>query len=156
MNITNIKYFCTTNGDGFRTAVFVAGCNIHCPGCFNKSAWDFHAGKPMDDDIINKILDSIQPDYIEGLSILGGEPLDPDNQEGVKKLIDKFRRRFGKTKNIWLWTGYPLNNLPDTPYINYIINMIDYIIDGPYIDRLSDVDLKYRGSSNQRIINLQK
>lgn len=76
MNISNIKYFCTTNGDGFRTAVFVSGCRQHCKNCFNKEAWDFEAGKPID-DYIDRILDSIDKPYIEGLSILGGEPLDP-------------------------------------------------------------------------------
>ena len=154
MNITNIKYFCTTNGDGFRTAVFVAGCHIHCKGCFNKAAWDFNTGKILDEEMIDKILTSIEPENIEGLSILGGEPLDPDNQEGVAKLIREFRHRFGMRKNIWLWTGYILNNVPDTQYIKYIKDSVDYIIDGPYIESLYNADLKYRGSSNQRIIKI--
>lgn len=155
MNITNIKYFCTTNGDGFRTAVFVAGCNIHCKGCFNKSAWDFNAGEPLDEEMINKILDSIEPDYIDGLSILGGEPLDPSNQEGVSLLINEFRERFGSSKSIWLWTGYECSRIPYTPCRHYIINNVDYIIDGPYKEDLFDIKLRYRGSSNQNIIKIR-
>ena len=92
MNITNIKYFSTVNGTGVRTAVFVAGCNLHCDGCFNNGAWSFEVGKGLSLELIDKILDSIEPEYISGLSILGGEPLDPKNQSGVAKLIEKFRK----------------------------------------------------------------
>ncbi len=155
MNITNIKYFCTTNGDGFRTAVFVAGCNIHCKGCFNSVAWDFKAGKPLDLTMLNSILNSIEPDYIEGLSILGGEPLDPQNQQGVFELIEGVRNRFGHTKTIWVWTGYYKDNIPDTSYKEEILNNTDVLVDGPYIDELSDVKLRFRGSSNQHIIKLK-
>ena len=95
MNITNIKYFSTVNGNGVRTAVFVSGCNLHCEGCFNSGAWSFDTGHEMTAELIDKILDSIEPEYISGLSILGGEPLDPKNQYGVATLIEKFRKRFG-------------------------------------------------------------
>lgn len=150
MNISNIKYFCTTNGDGFRTAVFVSGCNQRCPGCFNQEAWSFKVGKPLE-DYIDRILDSIDESYIDGLSILGGEPLDPNNQSGVSKLIRMFRNRFGNTKDIWLWTGYYLDKIPYTTDKDYILQHIDYIIDGPYIDQYYDINLRYRGSSNQTL-----
>lgn len=156
MNITNIKYFCTTNGDGFRTAVFVAGCNLRCKGCFNSAAWDFKAGQPLSFSIVNDIINSLEPDYIDGLSILGGEPMDPKNQPGVMELIQLVRARFGNTKNIWVWTGYKKNNIPTTNSTEYILNNIDVLVDGPYIEELSDVKLKYRGSSNQNIINLHE
>ena len=156
MNITNIKYFSTVNGNGVRTAVFVSGCNLHCDGCFNTGAWSFSVGHKMTTEIINKILDSIEPEYISGLSILGGEPLDPNNQSGVAKLIEKFRERFGDKKDIWLWTGYEYETIPFGEYTLYIISNVDVIVDGPFIAKKKDLDLPYRGSSNQRIIDAKK
>ena len=156
MNITNIKYFSTVNGTGVRTAVFVSGCNLHCDGCFNNGAWSFEVGKGLSLDLIDKILDSIEPEYISGLSILGGEPLDPKNQSGVAKLIEKFRQRFGDRKTIWLWTGYEYDAVPLDKHIFYILNNVDVIVDGPFIAKKKDLKLPYRGSSNQRIINARK
>lgn len=156
MNITNIKYFSTVNGTGVRTAVFVAGCNLHCDGCFNNGAWSFEVGKGLSLELIDKILDSIEPEYISGLSILGGEPLDPKNQSGVDKLIRKFRQRFGDKKTIWLWTGYEYENVPLTEHIFYILEHVDVIVDGPFIARKKDLKLPYRGSSNQRIIDAKQ
>lgn len=156
MNITNIKYFSTVNGTGVRTAVFVAGCNLHCDGCFNNGAWSFEVGKGLSLELIDKILDSIEPEYISGLSILGGEPLDPKNQSGVAKLIRKFRQRFGDTKTIWLWTGYEYENVPLTEHIFYIYDNVDVIVDGPFIAKKKDLNLPYRGSSNQRIIDAKQ
>ena len=149
MNITNIKYFSTVNGTGVRTAVFVAGCNLHCDGCFNNGAWSFEVGKGLSLELIDKILDSIEPEYISGLSILGGEPLDPKN-------IRKFRQRFGDKKTIWLWTGYEYENVPLTEHIFYILEHVDVIVDGPFIARKKDLKLPYRGSSNQRIIDAKQ
>ena len=106
MNITNIKYFSTVNGTGVRTAVFVSGCNLHCEGCFNSGAWSFNAGHELSLELINKILDSIEPEYISGLSILGGEPLDLKNQPGVAYLIEEFRERFGNSKTIGVWEEF--------------------------------------------------
>ena len=156
MNITNIKYFSTVNGTGVRTAVFVSGCNLHCEGCFNSGAWSFDAGHELSPELINKILDSIEPEYISGLSILGGEPLDLKNQSGVAKLIEKFRERFGNSKTIWLWTGYEYDNIPFGEDTLYIISNVDVIVDGPFIAKKKDLDLPYRGSSNQRIIDAKK
>ena len=156
MNITNIKYFSTVNGTGVRTVVFVAGCNLHCDGCFNNGAWSFEVGKGLSLELIDKILDSIEPEYISGLSILGGEPLDPKNQSGVAKLINKFRQRFGDRKTIWLWTGYEYDAVPLDKHIFYILNNVDVIVDGPFIAKKKDLKLPYRGSSNQRIIDARK
>ena len=156
MNITNIKYFSTVNGTGIRTAVFVSGCNLHCDGCFNNGAWSFEAGKGLSLELIDKILDSIEPEYISGLSILGGEPLDPKNQSGVAKLIEKFRKRFADRKTIWLWTGYEYDAVPLDKHIFYILNNVDVIVDGPFIAKKKDLKLPYRGSSNQRIIDARK
>ena len=156
MNITNIKYFSTVNGTGVRTAVFVSGCNLHCEGCFNSSAWSFDTGHELSPELIEKILDSIEPEYISGLSILGGEPLDLKNQSGVKKLIEEFRKRFGNSKTIWLWTGYEYDNIPFGKDTLYIISNVDVIVDGPFIAKKKNLDLPYRGSSNQRIIDAKK
>ena len=156
MNITNIKYFSTVNGTGVRTAVFVSGCNLHCEGCFNSGAWSFNAGHELSLELINKILDSIEPEYISGLSILGGEPLDLKNQLGVARLIEEFRERFGNSKTIWLWTGYEYDNIPLGEDTFYIITNVDVIVDGPFIAEKKDLNLPYRGSSNQRIIDAKK
>lgn len=152
MNYNTIKYFCTVNGPGVRTAVFVSGCNLHCKGCFNTAAWDFLSGKKLTDDKIDEILDSIEPVYIKGLSILGGEPLDIKNQGGVSHLIEKFRDRFGTTKNIWLWSGYYFDDIPQGKYTEYILDNLDAIVDGPFEAELYDSKLQFRGSSNQHII----
>ena len=156
MNITNIKYFSTVNGNGVRTAVFVSGCNLHCEGCFNSGAWSFNVGHELSLELINKILDSIEPEYISGLSILGGEPLDLKNQPGVAHLIEEFRERFGNSKTIWLWTGYEYDNVPLGEDTLYIITNVDVIVDGPFIAEKKDLNLPYRGSSNQRIIDAKK
>lgn len=152
MRIANIKYFSTVNGEGIRTAVFVSGCSLHCPGCFNSEVWSFEYGKKYDNELEHKILESIDNEYCSGLSILGGEPLDKMNQEGVYNLLVSFKSRFGNKKNVWLWTGYTLDNIPQTVFTDEILKLVDYIVDGPFKKDLADVDLAYRGSSNQRIL----
>lgn len=153
MKLSNIKYYCTTNGTGFRTAVFVSGCSLHCPGCFNKTAWDYNYGFELTDDVIEKIITSCEPEYITGLSILGGEPMDEKNQSGVYQIIKAFRDRFGNSKNIWMWSGYHIHkNMPVTEYSDEILANVDYLVDGPYKQDCADLKLKWRGSSNQRIL----
>lgn len=156
MKISAIKYFSTVNGSGFRTAVFVSGCNLHCKGCFNSEAWDFEHGVDAIDELINKILDSIEPSYIAGLSILGGEPMDVRNQHGVSYLITKFRERFGETKNIWLYTGYVYGkSIPKTDDTENILSNVNVLVDGPFDIDKYDGTLAFRGSSNQRILHLK-
>ncbi len=162
MKYANIKYNDIANGLGVRTSLFVSGCRHACKNCFNKIAWDFDYGKNFDNDTINEILDSIEPYYISGLSLLGGEPLDPLNQKDVKALILKFRESFKNSKDIWCYTGYIY---PDdfrkgqrayTEHIKDILDNIDILVDGPFIQELADISLKFRGSSNQRIIEMRK
>ena len=153
MKLSNIKYYCTSNGDGFRTAVFVSGCSLHCPGCFNKIAWDYNHGFELTDAIIDKIVKSCEPEYINGLSILGGEPMDVKNQAGVNKIINAFRNKFGKNKTIWMWSGYHIGlDMPETNWSEMILKEVDYLIDGPYKEDCASLKLKYRGSSNQRVL----
>ena len=154
MNYAEIKYNCASNGPGVRTVLYVSGCSLHCKGCFNKELWDFNAGQEYTDEVQNKILDSMDRDWIAGLSILGGEPMEPDNQQSVYGLIKAVRDRFGDKKTIWLWTGYVHKWEPKTEFTDKIIAELDVIVDGPFMLNKADTKLKFRGSSNQRIIEL--
>ena len=156
MNYANIKYCSTTNGTGIRTSVFVSGCRINCKGCFNKQAWNFNYGKEFTEEVIDRVLESIEPSYCSGLTILGGEPLDVNNLEGVSHLIDRFRERFGKSedKTIWLYTGYKFDSL--TQDQQDVANKCDTVVDGPFEIDKADVNLAFRGSSNQNIISINE
>lgn len=153
MNYAAIKYYDISNGLGVRTSVFVSGCRHHCKGCFNEIAWDFGYGETFTDSVIEKILDSVENDRISGISILGGEPLDSRNQGDVAKLINRFRDRFGRRKTIWLYTGYVFEDVRINKDIFY---GVDVIVDGPFVEELKDITLKFRGSSNQRIIDMNR
>lgn len=161
MNYANIKYNDISNGEGVRTSLFVSGCNHGCKGCFNREAWDFEYGNIFDEKVLEDIINSIKSPYISGLSLLGGEPLNPKNQYGVYKIIKEFRKEFADTKNIWCYTGYTYKddfirgNTAYTEYIEYILENIDVLVDGKFIEELKDVSLVFRGSSNQRIIDLK-
>ena len=149
MNYTGIKYFSTVNGEGITNSIFVAGCDIHCKGCFNQKAWSHDSGKELTEEIIDEFLSKAEPSYIDGISILGGEPLSFKNCEGVKHIIEKCREKFGNDKKIWLWTGYYISDLKEIQ--QDVIQGCDYVVDGPFKDELFDINLKFRGSSNQTI-----
>ena len=154
-NYSVIKNFCTSNGPGVRTSIYLSGCNLHCQGCFNQEAWDFNAGKELTNDVINELIMSIEPSYIQGISILGGEPLDPKNQESVLKIVEAVKGKY-HNKDIWLWTGYTFENVPKTEYLNKILKYVDVIVDGPFMLEKQDVNLPYSGSSNQRVLHKGK
>lgn len=158
MNYAEIKPVDIANGPGVRVSLFVSGCNHHCKGCFNSIAWDFNYGKPFTDEIIDKIIDYLKPDYITGITFLGGEPLDPKNQYDVSRMINEVRKIYGKKKSIWLYTGYVLgNNIPHVVYITgHILKNIDVLVDGPFIEEKKNLSLRFKGSENQRIINMRK
>lgn len=149
MKYSNIKYFCTVNGIGITTSIFVSGCDLKCDGCFNKIAWSHDIGKDVTNEIIEEIFQSINKPFINGLSILGGEPLTNKNLDGVNELIDKFRERFGKTKTIWIWSGRYLSELDEKR--KEVVSKCDYFVDGRFEKDKYDPDLKFRGSSNQTI-----
>ena len=155
MKYSNIKYFSTINGSGVRTAVFVSGCdmNPHCKGCFNQVAWDFNHGSDFTDEVIDKVLESITPAYNSGLSILGGEPLAEKNLDGVAHLIQRFREKFGNSKNIWLWSGYYVKDMPESKL--KVAKMCDYIVDGPFKNCLFNDKLRFKGSSNQTVWHVE-
>lgn len=155
MNYSNIKYFDISNGAGVRTSIFVSGCTNHCKNCFNPETWDFNFGKPFTEETLNDILTSLDKYYIKGLSILGGDPMHPNNQKEVYNIVKSVKEKFPE-KDIWLWTGYVKENIPKTEYTEGILNNLDYLIDGPFVDGLKDLTLDYRGSSNQRVIKMKE
>ena len=142
------------NGPGVRVSLFVSGCSRQCPGCFNSEAWDPNFGKEFTKETIEEILNSID-DKCEGLSLLGGDPLEDCNLNGVYDLILAFRNKFGYDKTIWLWTGYDAEFLVNDPLRARIVNAIDVLVDGPFIEEKKDLSLAFRGSSNQRIIDIR-
>lgn len=145
MNVATIKYYDIADGEGVRTALFVSGCRRHCKGCHNKEAWDFNYGYPFTIDIENKIIESLKPSYISGLSILGGEPYEPENEIVLCSFLPKI------TKSIWIYTGYKYDEIKDRELTKYAST----IVDGEYIEDLKDVSLAFRGSKNQNIIRLK-
>ena len=150
MRYAQIRNMDVSNGIGIGVALFVQGCHFHCDNCFNKNTWNFNEGLEWTPSIENDFLNIIDKPYIKRISFLGGEPLAPENKEDVLFLIDKCKQLY-PNKKIWVWTGYTFDNLPKS-----ILNNIDYLVDGPYIDSLRDYKLKFRGSSNQRIIDVQE
>lgn len=154
MNYAEIKYYDIANGDGVRTSLFVSGCNHKCENCFNKIAWDFDYGDKYTDEIENKIIESLKPLYISGLSVLGGEPLDPKNIETVKKLLKRVKKDINKS--IWVYSGYTYEQLCEMYKDDDIFEYIDVLVDGRFIEELKDITLKFRGSSNQRVIDMKK
>lgn len=151
MNYANVKYPDVANGEGVRVSLFVSGCRLNCYNCFNKEAQNFDYGKPYTNETKEYILDKLSLDYIKGLSILGGDPMEVENQKDIAELIKEAKRLFPK-KDIWLWTGRVYPNIEFTPYTIDILDNIDYLIDGPFIESKKDLTLKWRGSSNQRIL----
>lgn len=162
MNYAEIKYFDIANGEGVRTSLFVSGCRRGCPNCFNDVAWDFCAGNPFTVDVEDKIIASMDHEFIDGLTILGGEPMEPENQAGLVEFIERVRRAYPREsgKTIWCFTGDVLEHelLEDgrhhTEFTDRLLDCIDILVDGPYVDALHDISLRFRGSSNQRIIDM--
>ena len=151
MNYGKIKPVDVANGQGIRVSLFVSGCPHQCEGCFNPELWDYDAGQWFNADTINEILDLCAPDYISGLSLLGGEPLAPGNYSHVRKLCVAFKSRF-PDKTIWCYTGYVWRKIKHRS----ILRFIDIIVDGKFVEERKDPRLRFRGSSNQRIIDVQK
>lgn len=151
MNYNKIRKMDISNGPGIRVSIFMQGCTFNCKNCFNKDTHDFNLGYEFNDDVIEKILDLCTLEHIEGLSILGGEPLHPKNILGTTKLCKKFKEKFSN-KSIWIWSGFLFDELKDKDILNYV----DVLVDGRYKDELKNIKLKYCGSSNQRVIDVKK
>lgn len=151
MRYNKIRKMDISNGPGVRVSIFVQGCTFNCKNCFNPETHDFNGGEEFTDDTIEKVLSLCEKDYVEGLSILGGEPMHPKNLEGVTKLAKKFKQKF-PNKNLWAWTGFLFDNyLKDKEICKYL----DVLVDGQYMEELHDPTLKWKGSSNQRVIDVQ-
>ena len=152
MRYNLIRKMDISNGPGVRVSIFMQGCAFHCKNCFNSETWDFDAGKEFTQDTINEVLDLCKQGYIKGLSILGGEPLHPRNIEGTTALAKAFKEKY-PDKSLWMWSGFRFDeDLKGKDVLNYV----DVLVDGPYKDELHDFTLKWRGSSNQRVIDVQK
>lgn len=157
MKYANIKKHDIANGPGIRVSLFVSGCNHHCKGCFNSEAWDFNYGNDFTKDTIEEIITALDKSYIEGLSLLGGEPLEEVNQPSVLELILEVKAKL-PNKTIWLYSGFTyeeINNMKTTEIKNILQN-IDVLVDGKFIIDLYDPALFFRGSSNQRIIDIKE
>ena len=162
MNYGNIKPVDIANGEGIRATLFVSGCRHHCKNCFNPETWDFNYGKTFDDAVENEMFKYLEPAFIKGLTLLGGEPMEPENQRGLLPFVKKVKEKFGNTKNIWCYTGFVYDkDLLDggrahTEVTDELLSYIDVLVDGPFVESLKNLTLKFRGSSNQRIIDLNK
>lgn len=161
MNYAEIKTCDIANGEGVRTSLFVSGCTHRCKGCFNEIAWDFNYGKVFDEQVEEYILKELEPSYIAGLTLLGGEPFEPDNQRGLLPFLEKVKKQF-PNKNIWCYTGYLYDSdlcREGRAYCectDRMLELIDILVDGPFVEAQKDIRLKFRGSSNQRLIDLNK
>ena len=161
MNYATVKFNDIANGLGIRTSLFVSGCTHYCKGCFNAEAWDFAYGLPFDEEIQNKIINSLKSPFCDGLSLLGGEPFEPCNQKALLPFLERVKREV-PTVNIWCYTGYLLDKelLRDsrakTEYTIKMLNLIDVLVDGEFIEEQKNISLRFKGSENQRIIDVQK
>ncbi len=152
MRYNVIRKMDISNGPGVRVSVFMQGCAFHCKNCFNPETWDFDGGKEFSQSTIDEVLSLCDKPQVKGLSILGGEPMHPNNIEATTKLAKAFKEKF-PDKNIWAWSGFKFDeDLKDKEVMKYI----DVLVDGRYVDELHNPMLKWRGSSNQRVIDVQK
>lgn len=162
MNYSGIIGSDIANGEGVRVSLFVSGCTHHCKGCFNPDTWDFAAGKPFTDKTQDFILAELDHPWIAGLTLLGGEPMEPANQRALLPFLRRVRAKFSSSKNIWCYTGCVLERDLQkesrwrTEVTDELLSMIDVLVDGPFVESLKDITLRFRGSSNQRILHLQR
>ena len=161
MNYGEIKKTDIANGEGVRVSLFVSGCRRHCKNCFNKVTWDFGYGKPFTEETQKELLDALAPAHIAGLTLLGGDPMEPENQRALLPFVKKVRRELPQ-KTIWCYTGYTFREgAPEEQEANCevtkeFISLLDVLVDGRFIEELKDIRLVFRGSSNQRVIDVQR
>lgn len=161
MNYAEIKKFDIANGPGVRVSLFVSGCTHKCPGCFNEIAWPFDYGEKFTKEVENEILKELSDSAYQGMTILGGEPMDPRNQPGILPLVKRFKELYPQ-KDLWVFTGYLYDRdvlgwmKRDLPETGELLKYIDVMVDGPFMKDQMDVTLLYKGSANQRTIDVQK
>lgn len=160
MNYGNIKDKDIANGEGIRVSLFVSGCTHHCKNCFNPETWDFNYGNPFTTEVEDKILKMLEPAYIKGITLLGGEPMEPNNQRALLPFVKRIKEKFGDTKTIWSFTGFVYDKdliaggRAHTEATDELMQNLDVLVDGPFVEALKNLSLKFRGSSNQRIIDM--
>ena len=159
MNYAEIKYFDIANGPGVRISLFVSGCRRGCKNCFNQSAWDFNAGKLFDETVEQQILEQLSKSYIQGITLLGGEPFEPENQRGLLPFIRKVKALY-PNKSIWAFSGNTWEELT-SGHAHYevtdeLLSYLDVLVDGPFIQDLYDISLRFRGSRNQRLLDVKE
>lgn len=160
MNYSVIKNCDIANGPGVRVSLFVSGCTHHCKGRFQPETWDFNYGQPFTNKTIRQIMDLLSPDHIAGLAVLGGEPMEPRNQRDLLPLIEAVHREYPE-KTIWIYTGYTLEELQrrngeNGAVTESVMSLIDVLVDGPFIEEKKQLGLEFRGSANQRLIDMKK
>ena len=158
MHYATIKNCDIANGPGVRVSLFVSGCTHHCKGCFNEVAWDFEYGTPFTEETIQTILDMLRPDYIKGLTLLGGEPFEPQNQEPILQLLRRIKAQM-PNKSIWAFSGYLFDKiisgtLGDWTITKEYLDYLDVLVDGPFVEEKKNLNLRFRGSENQRLIDV--
>ena len=161
MNYGAVKYCDIANGLGCRTVLFVSGCRNACKGCFQPETWAFDYGKPFDEKIQNEILKSLEPSYVQGITLLGGDPFEEENQEALVPFMRKVKECY-PDKNVWAYTGYVYDKdlIPGgrkhTENTEELLSMIDILVDGPFVQEKKNLMLKFRGSENQRVLDMKK
>ena len=159
MNYAGIKYCDIANGSGCRTVLFVSGCRNACKGCFQPQTWDFCYGKPFDEAVQQEVIDSLEPEYITGITLLGGEPFEPENQPALLELSRRIKAKYPE-KSIWSFTGYLFDRdilakrLGPWEITQALLSYLDVLVDGPFIAAQKNLSLRFRGSSNQRLIDV--
>ena len=161
MNYAEIKQYDVANGTGVRVSIFVSGCTHHCKHCFNEETWDFNYGRPFSETEADQIVEYLKPDYVAGLSVLGGEPFEPSNKEGLLPLLQAVKKEYPE-KDIWCYTGYLFDKqiLEDmcrkSEVTRQMLSCIDILVDGRFVEEKKNLKLRFRGSENQRIIDVKK
>lgn len=160
MNYSGIKNYSIENGTGVRVSLFVSGCRHHCRGCFNEETWDFNHGELFTEEVENRIIEAMKPEYMAGITLLGGDPAEPENQEGLMPLLRRIRQEL-PDKTVWMYTGYVLEDfkLGNRAYCSVteeFLRCCDVVVDGPFIMDKKNLSIKFRGSENQRIIDMQE
>lgn len=153
MNYCEIKKNDVANGPGVRISLFVSGCRHHCKGCFNEATWDFNYGKLFTTDTENEILNAMAPAYVRGLTLLGGDPLEPENIEGLLPFLRRVRKTYPE-KDIWCFSGDVYEKIMSDPDKSAVMDLVDVLVDGPFVEEKRNISLQFRGSENQRLIDI--
>lgn len=161
MNYANIKWYDVANGPGVRVSLFVSGCRNHCKNCFNPETWDFDYGQPFTEEVEDKILKAMEPDYIKGFTLLGGDPFEPENCAALVPFMKRMRKLYPE-KSVWCFTGYDYERdlltgkKGDAETVLKLLRTLDVLVDGRFVEELKDLNLRFRGSLNQRIISVKE